>query len=286
MSVEVQDVGFASPIAGGPPVEVVGYRELVERMGPLHVAAAQRPSFGILFVTYGGGGFHSVDFDQVELRAGRLVFVRPGQVQQWHAGSGVDADVVLAGAELCRTAAWFSGEASHRDLDESSMTTAVDLVAALEREQRRFSADPVSVRLVADLFSALIGLFERAAPVAATSDPPPAYVAFRRAVESSLGRSRDARWFIRDLGYSERTVSRACLRVTGLTAKGVLDERIMLEAKRLLAHTDLPVGRVGQRLGFDEASNFNKFFVRQDGGLPSRFRADLRERGFGAERLK
>ena len=163
------------------------------------------------------------------------------------------------------------------------MTSAVDVVAALQREQERFVSDAVSARLMADLFSVLLGLFEHASPAADSNRLPDAYVAYRTAIEHGLGRSRDARWFVADLGYSERTVTRACLHVTGLTAKGVLDERIVLEAKRLLAHTDAPVGQVGVRLGFAEASNFNKFFRRQSGRLPSEFRAEIRRQGFAAE---
>ena len=248
-----------------------------------HFAVAQRPAFGIMFVTVGGSGAHSVDFDRIELMAGRLVFVRPGQVQQWHVEHDIDAHIVLARPELCRTNDWFPGQTSHRDLGTASLTTAVDLVAALEREQHRFSPDPASVRLMGNLFSALLALFDRAAPSAHATALPGAYTDYRSAIEDGLGRSRDARWFIKNLGYSERTVTRACRTATGLTAKGVLDQRIMLEAKRLLAHTDAPVGEVGRRLGFTEASNFNKFFARHGGDLPSGFRSALRDGGLAAE---
>ena len=280
---DVREVGFASPVDPGLPVEVIGYQALVDRVGADHFAVAQRPMFGLLLAVTGGSGCHTVDFDQIELVPGRLLFVRPGQVQQWHVEPSVAASVVLARPELCRTGRWFPGEASHCDLSDGSMATAVDLVAALDREQACFTADAVSVRLMGDLFSALVGLFERASPSGGDTALPDAYVAYRFAIEDGLGESRDARWFIADLGYSERTVTRACRRVTGLTAKGVLDERVVLEAKRLLAHTDIPVGRVGERLGFGEASNFNKFFARHSGDLPSVFRAGLRSRGYDAE---
>nr|WP_296377757.1 MULTISPECIES: helix-turn-helix domain-containing protein [unclassified Pseudonocardia] len=45
-----------------------------------------------------------------------------------------------------------------------------------------------------------------------------------------------------------------------------------MEAKRLLAHTDLPVAAVGRRLGFTEPTNFGKFFARLTGQTPGAFR--------------
>ncbi len=53
-----------------------------------------------------------------------------------------------------------------------------------------------------------------------------------------------------------------------------MDDRVALEARRLLAHTDLTVAAVGRRLGFEETTNFVKFFVRRTGTTPGTFRQD------------
>ncbi|WP_425282067.1 helix-turn-helix domain-containing protein [Streptomyces albofaciens] len=67
-----------------------------------------------------------------------------------------------------------------------------------------------------------------------------------------------------------RTLTRATRAVTGTGAKSFLDQRILLEAKRLLAHTDLPVGSCAHRLGFRDTGNFTTFFRRQTGLAPHR----------------
>ena len=63
-----------------------------------------------------------------------------------------------------------------------------------------------------------------------------------------------------------------CQRATGHTAKHLIDARVALEAKRLLAHTDLPVAAIGRRLGFTEPSNFGKFYARATEQTPGAFR--------------
>ena len=81
------------------------------------------------------------------------------------------------------------------------------------------------------------------------------------------------------LGCSEKSLTRAALQVTDRSAKTVITERLVLEAKRLLAHTLLPVATIGDQLGFAEATNFVKFFRRETGLTPGAFRADQRGHG-------
>jgi AraC-like DNA-binding protein len=55
-------------------------------------------------------------------------------------------------------------------------------------------------------------------------------------------------------------------------AKAFIATRLALEAKRLLTHSALSVGAIADRLGFDDASNFVKFFRRHAGCAPTEFR--------------
>jgi AraC-like DNA-binding protein len=60
--------------------------------------------------------------------------------------------------------------------------------------------------------------------------------------------------------------------VTGRTAKQAVDDRVALEARRLLACTPLSVAEIGRRLGFPEPTNFGRFFHREAGTSPGAFR--------------
>jgi AraC-like DNA-binding protein len=52
-----------------------------------------------------------------------------------------------------------------------------------------------------------------------------------------------------------------------------IDERIVLEAKRLLSHADAPASEVGRQFAFDDASNFSSRFKKQAGMAPAGVRA-------------
>ncbi|MGX9882978.1 helix-turn-helix domain-containing protein [Streptomyces sp. NPDC002276] len=54
------------------------------------------------------------------------------------------------------------------------------------------------------------------------------------------------------------------------------DARVLLEAKRLLVHTDATAADISRTLGFAEPTDFAKFFRKRDGRTPLEFRAMAR----------
>lgn len=56
-----------------------------------------------------------------------------------------------------------------------------------------------------------------------------------------------------------------------------IHERLIVEAKRLLVHTDYAVKEIAFHLGFDDASYFNRFFKRLTDITPANYRNNIRE---------
>jgi AraC family transcriptional regulator, transcriptional activator of pobA len=61
-------------------------------------------------------------------------------------------------------------------------------------------------------------------------------------------------------------------RQTGRTVQQWITERRMVQARRLLAATDLPIGEVGRRVGFPDAGYFARTFGKLHGVSPVRWR--------------
>ncbi|NNE94954.1 MAG: helix-turn-helix domain-containing protein [Acidimicrobiales bacterium] len=101
---------------------------------------------------------------------------------------------------------------------------------------------------------------------------PAAYVELRELLERELYERPSVQALARQLGYSSRTLDRACKSVAGRTARQVVDDRVRLELRRLLADESIPIGQVGRSFGFDEATNFTKFVRRVVGLSPGEFR--------------
>ncbi|RDJ19819.1 AraC family transcriptional regulator [Bosea caraganae] len=95
---------------------------------------------------------------------------------------------------------------------------------------------------------------------------------FRQAVEKDFRKLHKIGEYARILGYSEKTLTRSILSSAGVSPKSFLSQRIVLEAKRLLIHTTQTVSAIAHQIGFDEPSNFIKFFKRETGCAPTEFR--------------
>ena len=71
---------------------------------------------------------------------------------------------------------------------------------------------------------------------------------------------------------SEKRLNLATSKILGKSPKEIIDYRVMLEAKRLLAHTNESVKEIAFDLGFEEPTNFIKFFKKHSLITPIEFR--------------
>jgi AraC family transcriptional regulator, transcriptional activator of pobA len=63
--------------------------------------------------------------------------------------------------------------------------------------------------------------------------------------------------------------------LTGKSAKGIIQSKLLTEAKRALIFTPVSNKELAFSLGFEEAAHFNNFFKKSSGQTPSEFRASV-----------
>ena len=67
-------------------------------------------------------------------------------------------------------------------------------------------------------------------------------------------------------------------KVLGVPPSQLIHQRLVVEAKRLLLHSDQSVVEIGQRVGFADPSYFTRFFKRETKQSPSTFRTSFRKK--------
>ena len=80
----ITEVSFAAPVGTPAGVEVMSLAELRSRAHPVPLTAPTRPAFHHLLTLSSGVLEHTVDFTGYTLEPGSWLWVRPGQVEQWH----------------------------------------------------------------------------------------------------------------------------------------------------------------------------------------------------------
>lgn len=74
------------------------------------------------------------------------------------------------------------------------------------------------------------------------------------------------------LNKSPKTLSNIFKKLTGKSPLQLIRERILLEAKRNLYYTDLPISEIGYDLGYEDLQSFSRFFKQMQGFSPSEYR--------------
>lgn len=262
----IRQLTYQPPREAATPVETMSFAKLRR----LNDGSTQRGDFHVLAVVHRGPGRVSIDFSDHPLTARNVVWIRPGVVHRWDDIGDLTGDLVL----FVPTAPITPGSRGlAADPRISPCWTAADtawpsITAALRHLRLEATATPDARtgELLHLLLSAL--LLRLDPPTAADRAENDIIRRFRNAVEEDFRVHHDVTHYARRLGYSPRTLARGVRAATGRSAKDYLCERLVLEAKRLLAHDHLSPARCGERLGFADPSNFSAFFLREAGLRP------------------
>ncbi|MFI6728422.1 helix-turn-helix domain-containing protein [Streptomyces atratus] len=285
---DVTEVPYTSSVGAPPGVEVFDFRALVERAASHDVDpySPVRVAFHELITVRSGVLRYALDFADEELSEGAWMWARPGQIHQFRSDlTAVDGVVIMVDPGFVGTA---TAQAAGLDrypeqgplLPDASAAAALRcILEPLESEFRAPRDMPLEVR-VEVLRHLLAALLLRLSHVpgapgdAAAGDE--VFRRFRQAVERNYAHNHRVEDYAKELSYSVRTLTRATRAAAGRGAKRYIDDRVLMEAKRLLVHTDLSATAIGERLGFPGATVFTKFFHRRVGMTPGAFRASAR----------
>ncbi|MDU1904128.1 MAG: helix-turn-helix domain-containing protein [Dysgonomonas sp.] len=77
------------------------------------------------------------------------------------------------------------------------------------------------------------------------------------------------------MSLSEKRIGILTKQALGHTVKGLIQQRILLEAKRLINQGNLSFKSIAFQLGFVDASYFSRFFKKYSGITPEQFKSTL-----------
>ena len=97
-------------------------------------------------------------------------------------------------------------------------------------------------------------------------------VNYRKQIEDSFKVTRDVKVYAEKLNITTAKLNETCTEILGKTAYDLLKERVFLEAKILLTHTNDSVKEIAYELNFTDPSYFVKYFKSQSNLTPKKYR--------------
>lgn len=236
-----------------------------------------------------GTGHHIIDSVKYEVRPGTLFFMSPGQIHDFALSDDTEGYTVSFSAEF------FVLQLQNKNLlaqipifnhyepvqvlytqgvDADELRTVIETIRD-EYENESFRAQDM---IRSHLFILLVKASRLTLPstgVGAGNRDQLLYRRLKALLEENFATVQDPAMYATMLRATERALNDAARRCGGVTTGQMIRERVILEAKRLLAHSGAQVAQVAVQLGFDDPAYFSRCFKKHTGRTPIEFRQTI-----------
>jgi len=235
-----------------------------------------------------GGSRHWVDMMPYVLKENALYFSAPGQLQLkeklaplWGVSVAFTREfLALQPAALAQLPLLLNPQNGHELLlTPADVAFVEDTLARLEAEYHRPGEwqQPMLTAHLTVLLTYLSRLYTGQFPGHEPSADQLLLRKYRARIEAHFREWHEVGAYAALLHISAGHLSEVVKAQSGKPASAHIQERLVLEARRLLFHTPQSVKEIAYDLGFADASYFSRFFKRETGLTPAEYRASSRE---------
>ena len=105
------------------------------------------------------------------------------------------------------------------------------------------------------------------------SDKLMLFMKFKKLLDSDYTNNRNADAYAQKLCVTYKHLNVVCKEIANRTAKQFIDEHVILEAKRKLVNSNIKSTELTFLMGFEEPTNFSKYFKKHTGLTPNNFKS-------------
>ena len=245
-----------------------------------------RPEFYHIFWIQRGVAKYLIDFEPIIVRPDCFLFVNKDRVQSIDDRSKHDGKLLLftdsffanneADTKYLHSSILFNDLLDIPIVNVKAHKPLRDIFAAIEKELEEEN-DMYHYGLLHNLLHNLLLLAERERRNQGFTDIGKGAdldytVLFKDLLETQFKSLKSVSGYASQLNVSEKRLAHATSKTLGKSPKAIINERIMLETKRLLIHTNRSIKQIGYDLGFEEPTNFIKYFRKHTDKTPINFK--------------
>ena len=270
-------------------IEFLNLTELFSRIqeDPNHdPKKPHRIKFNALLIVTEGKGSHQIDLKKYQIQKGDVLKIARGQV---HAFQG---DLNYKGVLVVFTEDYVLKYFSKSSLEIIShfynyhISTPIVKNCSFNEgfiqtisEEMHFESNETQQNIMAKLVELYLLRLERLAQNAAFHKIDmkyyPLFAQFQILVTEKHSETRNVTDYAKLLNISTKHLNTVVKSITLNTAKSFIDQYIILETKRLIQSSDKSLKEISFQMGFDEVTNFSKYFKKQTATSPKEYRSQL-----------
>lgn len=266
--------------------EILDLKEVLSVKKPMMIIPHRAQFYHILWIEK-GEGTHFVDFNPISLQDHSIICVPQNSVNRY------DKRAKYKGKAIVFTDRFFSKTKQDFQYLQSSILfsdlypvsqfkinpKSSDLKIVLNLMEQEFNKkkDVAHYHILHNLLHVFLLQLEREMKDQGFEEIKPSanldyLMLFKDLLEQNFRNEKSVNKYAADLSISEKQLNKACTTLLDKKPKQIINDRILLEAKRLLVHSNQSIKEIAYHLGYEEPTNFIKYFRKNTDITPSEFR--------------
>ena len=245
---------------------------------------AHRHNYNQLLFIENAKGKHEIDFISFPLKNYSFHFVAAGQVHKLLLNEKAVGGALLFQREV------FSETAHEKNLleslpffnrvnypvletDKNNFEQFTSFIQHIFEEQNDDNNFIIKKNYLSILLLKLRQFYFQHAKEETTKTKSPQLVnQFLHLIEKNCLANNKVNWFADKLFVTPNHLNETSKNITGKTALELIQEQILLEAKRMIIYTTLSIKEIAFACGFDDVAYFSRFFKKHTAKTPQEFR--------------
>lgn len=239
----------------------------------------------LLYVTKGGGN-HTIDFRNYPVKPNSFFLMTPGQVHSWELEPDTDGYILFFHREFYQMQLnsnsliefpFFHALNANPLIELSTTERKIDfIIKEMDEEFRKSTIDLRILRSYLDLLLLKLAKFYPAQNQEEfTSGNTQKLRKLEQLIDEHFIDMKQPKEYADLLHISPSYLNSICKKGVGQTLTDLISDRLVLEAKRLFAYSDLNTNQISEQLKFSSTSYFIRFFKKHVGQNPEKFKESL-----------
>ncbi|MFK7781245.1 AraC family transcriptional regulator [Psychroserpens sp.] len=270
--------------------DILKIEELYQRTGLNHsIEIHHKIEFYILIFIEKGKGKHAIDFTDYDCSKGTVLTIRKDQIHKFFKSNTIKGFLLvftndflvsyLEKMEAQKTMLLFNELLSvpKLQLNDSHYKNVSQIINRIENEYFSIN-DNHSLSVIRNelhiLTTQLLRIKANSKQINFEKKYLKEFLEFQNLVENLVTKTTKVQDYANKIGVSTKTLNTITKSIVNKSAKAFIDEICTKQIKRLLLNTKLSVKEIAYKSGFEETTNFYKYFKRQANVTPEQFRLE------------
>jgi len=287
MKEQFKEINFVSNSSSGFQFECINYQDLLKKKPTDHSQFEfHKVSFYGIFLCTHNSGDYNINFKDHNFKKGTLFTLRKDNVHKFYRNNAKGLLLVFTDnfvlsysnqLEASKTFLLFNEmlASPKLQLNETEFKEVTTLIKLIQDEYHA-AKDDHSVSIIRNFVQVIIAkLFRiklKGNVVFENQKYLSKFLNLQALVEKECFQNKTVTYYAKTLGVTPKTLNNITQSILNKSAKTFINEIVIIQSKRLIINSTDSLTEIAFQTGFDESTNFFKYFRKYAGLSPSEFR--------------